>query len=340
MSYIDEFKSVILGYANDVQKYLSDANKDVCAAATKSAARTPPTKAACGKSDYVYCAEESEEWGTFDKNHKNRARLCYALLYDVCEVTDKKGLVRELFCEELKDRETDSFQGIGDNLRMLTSLLLELGEPSDSELFERAKDANFDCACGYEPCKFDVVPLDEFSLCDCINALYDLDEKELMFKFTDELKNGELNLDGLMELRSIAKWCTKRAEDMEFAVTKIYEIFQNSPELFDKNSAFNAVHDYVEILIEKGDPQNASLIFNGQKDTLKCYKRNYYKLGARLIAGGAAPETIWADILPYIKEDMEINMLAPVNRDTILAAAGLANDREMTEKLKTYFDER
>ena len=34
MSYIEEFKSVIFGYANDVQKYLSDANKDVCAAAT------------------------------------------------------------------------------------------------------------------------------------------------------------------------------------------------------------------------------------------------------------------------------------------------------------------
>lgn len=320
MSYIEEFKSVILGYANDVQKYLSG-----------------------DKSDYVYCAEESEEWGTFDKNHKNRARLCYALLYDVCEVTDKKELVQELFCEELTDRETDDFQGIGDNLRMLTSLLLELGEPSDSELFERAKDANFDCACGYEPCKFDVVPLDEFSLCDCINALYDLDEKELMFKFTDELKSSELNLDvlRLRELRSIAKWCTKRAEDMKFAVTKIYEIFQKSPELFDKNSAFNAVHDYVEILIEKGDSQNASLIFNRHKDTLECYKRNYYKLGARLIAGGAAaPETIWADILPYIKEDMEINMVAPVNRDTILAAAELANDREMTEKLKTYFDER
>lgn len=324
MSYIEDFKSVIFGYANDVQKYLSG-----------------------DKSDYVYCAEESEEWGTFDKNHKNRARLCYALLYDVCEVTDKKGLVRELFLEELTDRETDSFQGIGDNLEMLTSLLLELGEPSasparvDSELFERAKDANFDCACGYEPCKFDVVPLDEFSLCDCINALYDLNETELMYRFTDEFKSGELNLEGLRELRSIAKWCTKRDEDMEFAVTKIYEIFQKSPELFDKNSANDAVHDYVELLIEKGDSENASLIFNSQEDKLKYYKRNYYKLGAKLIAGGAAaPETIWADILPYIEEDLKINMVAPVNSDIILAAAELANDREMTEKLKDYFDER
>ncbi|MDE7399330.1 MAG: hypothetical protein K2N06_07350, partial [Oscillospiraceae bacterium] len=65
MSYIEEFKSVIFGYANDVQKYLSSATEST----------------AGGKSDYVYCAEESEEWGTFDKNHKNRARLCYALLY-------------------------------------------------------------------------------------------------------------------------------------------------------------------------------------------------------------------------------------------------------------------
>ena len=70
MTYIEEFKSVLFRYARDVQQYLSG-----------------------GKWDYVYCAERSEEWGTFDKNYTNRTRFCYALLYDVCKVPDKKELV-------------------------------------------------------------------------------------------------------------------------------------------------------------------------------------------------------------------------------------------------------
>ena len=45
-------------------------------------------------SDYVYCAQHSEELGTFDKNYANRTRLCYALYYNVSEVPDKIALVR------------------------------------------------------------------------------------------------------------------------------------------------------------------------------------------------------------------------------------------------------
>lgn len=270
MSYIEEFKSVILGYACDVQKYLSG-----------------------DKSNYIYCGEKSDEWGTFDKNHKNRARLCYALLYDVYKVADKKALVRELFCEELEDRETNSFQGIGDNLEILTSLLLELGEPLDSELFKRAKNANFDCVCGYEPCAFNAQPLDEFSIIDCIYALSDLGETELMFKLTDEFKSRELDLKDLENLRSIAMLCTKRDEDMEFAATRIYRLFQTSPERFDSHAEFLALRDYMELLIKKGDLGNAVTMFSEQRETLARHKRTFYWFGARLISIGAAnPENI------------------------------------------------
>lgn len=320
MSYIEEFKSVIFGYARDVQKYISG-----------------------NKADYVYSEGKSGEHGTFDKNYENRARICYALLYDVCEMSaaDKKALARELFCEELKDRETNSFQGIGDNLEMLTSLLLELGEPSDSELFERAKNANFDCACGYEPRIIKAQPLDEFSLIDCIYALSDLGETGLMFGLTDEFKSGELDLKGLENLRSVAMLCTKRDEDTEFAVTRIYRLFQTSPELFDNHSEFMALHDYAELLIKKGNLENAAAMFNEQRETLVRYKRTFYVLGARLIASSAtSPETIWADILSYIKEDLKTDMIAPINRDIMLAAAKCANDGDMYETLKSYFERR
>ncbi len=59
--------------------------------------------------------------------------------------------VAYLFQEELKDRENNSFQGIGSTIRILTMLLqrYNAGHKYD-DLFERAKNANFDCACGYD----------------------------------------------------------------------------------------------------------------------------------------------------------------------------------------------
>ncbi|MDE6727582.1 MAG: hypothetical protein K2J80_06540 [Oscillospiraceae bacterium] len=318
MSYIEEFKSVLFGYAKDVQKYLSG-----------------------DKSDYVYSAETSAAWGTFDKNYTNRARLCYALLYNVCEVPDKKAIVCELFLEELKDRETNSFQGVGDNLETLSSLLLELGEPSDSELFVRAKEANFDCACGYEPRVFKVKPLDEFSLYECINTLSDWGERELMFKLTDEFKSGELDLKGLEELRSVAKWCTKRDSDREFAATQLYKILKTSPELFEKTHAVVLVEEFVDVMLENGGVETARAAFIEQKARFNMFERSRYEVGAKLIASGAKdPEKIWADILPHIKEDLKRNMVSPVNRGVILAAAELAGDADALKKLKKYYEKR
>ncbi|MDE6724917.1 MAG: hypothetical protein K2J79_04860 [Ruminiclostridium sp.] len=315
MSYIEDFKNVIFGYSRDIKRYLSG-----------------------DKEDYIYCEEKSLEHGIYDKNHKNRKRLCYALTYNVCEVTDKKNIVRELFIEELKDRETNSFQGIGGNLEMFTSLLLEIGDPSDKPLFERAKNANFDCACGYEPRIIEPMPLDEFSLYDCINALSDLGETELMLKFTNEFKNGELDYKALLKLRYIAEWCTKRESDKEFAAERLYELYQKEPSIFDKNTAFNAVSDYIELLIEKGDISKAEELFNSSKEILSGYKRNYYKLGAVIISKGAdEPKKIWSDILPFIQTDLKNNMVAPINKDHILTASRIAGDKKTEKQLVKYF---
>ncbi len=316
--YVGELKRVIFGYAADVRQYLSG-----------------------DKADYVYCEQHSEEWGTSDKNYARRMRLCYALYYNVCEVPDKAALVRELFEEELKDRETNSFQGIGDNLEMLTSMLVELGEPLKSELFVRTKNANFDCACGYEPRVIKPVPLDEFTPYECIYTLSDLGETECACRLTDEFKSGELNLKGLKQVKSIAKWHTKRPGDKEYAATKIYELFQKSPEMFDEQDVFYAVYDYAETLLEKSETANALSVFNEHKERLSWNKRSFYTLGARLIEDGAdTSERIWADILPHINTDMKNGMVAPANRDVLLAAAERAGDTRTAKKLRKYFDKK
>lgn len=95
-----------------------------------------------------YLEIKDPERGIKDGNYTNRLRLAYYLLFD--NIDDEK-MVERLFLEELKDRETNDFQGIGTTLELLTCLLMRYNQNSQyDELFERAKNANFDCACGYD----------------------------------------------------------------------------------------------------------------------------------------------------------------------------------------------
>lgn len=318
MSYAEEFKRVVFGCAKDVERYLSG-----------------------DKADYVYRAEKDDKNRTFDANYANRSRLCWALEYDVCEVPNKKEFVRELFLEELKDRETNSFQEIGDNLETLTSLLLLLGEPKDSELFTRAKNANFDCACGYEPRILKAAPFEKLPRRYCIETLFELGETDLALKLTDEYKSEAATCEDFRDILSLSKWDTHRESDREFAVTGIYRLYQSAPGEFEGFVAVSAVRDYAEMLIEKGDIAVALAVWNENKVTLKRFERGFYLLGSKLISSGVEnPERIWADILPCIKEDMTRNMVAPIYRDVMLSAAELSGDRAMLKELERYFKKR
>lgn len=88
-------------------------------------------------SDVCFLEGRDAVFGTFDKNYENRLRLAYYILFM------KKGgeaLVKKLFEEELKDRETNSFQGIGACLEILTFLLMKYnGAHQYDALFERQR---------------------------------------------------------------------------------------------------------------------------------------------------------------------------------------------------------
>ena len=128
------------------------------------------------------------EWGTDDKNYTNRLRLAYYLLY--CHIEDEEA-VAFLFEEELKDRERNSFQGIGSTLQILTHLIRKYnGDGKYAGLLERAKNANFDCACGYDP---DGQMEDDFganSLPDGIWLCREMEYKDVMGKLVDEWKEN------------------------------------------------------------------------------------------------------------------------------------------------------
>ena len=60
---------------------------------------------------------QDSEWGTRDANYLNRNRLAHYLLF---AKIDDEDTIEFLFKEELKDRQTNSFQGIGKTLMVLT----------------------------------------------------------------------------------------------------------------------------------------------------------------------------------------------------------------------------
>ncbi len=136
----------------------------------------------------MVCYKEFQngKWGTDDENYTNRLRLAYYLLY--CHIEDEEAVVF-LFGEELKDRERNSFQGIGSTLEILTHLIRKYnGDGKYAGLLERAKNANFDCACGYDP---DGQMEDDFganSLLDCIYLCREMKYRDVMGSLVDEWK--------------------------------------------------------------------------------------------------------------------------------------------------------
>ncbi len=138
--------------------------------------------------DGTVCFKEFQngEWGTDDANYVNRLRLAYYLLY--CHIEDE-AVVVYLFEEELKDRERNSFQGIGSTLRILTQLIRKYnGDGKYNGLLERAKNANFDCACGYDPDAEVEDDLESSSLLDCICLCREMEYREVMGILVDEWK--------------------------------------------------------------------------------------------------------------------------------------------------------
>ncbi len=85
--------------------------------------------------------------GTHDANGQERLRVAFILHL---EQTDDLELVRYMLDEEIEARKTDSFQGAGDALTLLSLRLLELsdGDLDDVWRFWRAKTANFDTFAG------------------------------------------------------------------------------------------------------------------------------------------------------------------------------------------------
>ena len=135
-----------------------------------------------------YNGYKDEKWGTKDANYLNRMRLAYYLLY--AQIDDEDTIVY-LFQEELKDRKSNSFQGIGNTLNVLTFILKRYNNDGRyNGMLEDAKNANFDCACGYDKNYWIDDELDSLNLMDAIFLSQDLEYKNVMELMVDKWKDN------------------------------------------------------------------------------------------------------------------------------------------------------
>lgn len=198
-------------------------------------------------SEVCYLEKKDKEWGICDKNYFNRLRLAYYMLF---KNMDKEQIVERLFEEELKDRETNDFQGIGSSLQVLSFLLLKYNDKNKyQELFYRARNANFDCACGYDEEDLEVqTKLDEFDLYDCIDVAIEMNSIEYAKKLVELWKKGikDWNEQTCRELVCFNKKIKNEVENEE-ALKKLLACALKKGEAVDRISAWkNLIAYYIQ----------------------------------------------------------------------------------------------
>jgi len=285
-----------------------------------------------------YKEEHDKNYGQMDANYINRMRLSYYLFY---EKIDDEDTVAALFEEELKDRETNSFQGIGSTLQLLTCLLRQYNNDGRyNALFTRAQNANFDCACGYSTGLQIDNSLYSNSLQDCIYLAWDLDYKDVAGRLTDEwiktIKNW--NKDNIKTLISFNNYLGRELEN-----EKLYK--QLLSFLQPEDSLQHTASSYIDIIryytsIKKyhlAYEYINKLVTSYNLDEIKHIRLYTYLLEAGMEVICNVPDladTLWEWIKPELqKQDMFGNLYIKG-----IAAAKAVNDPFALELEKDYTD--
>ncbi|MBR1528442.1 MAG: hypothetical protein IJ642_03950 [Oscillospiraceae bacterium] len=181
------------------------------------------------------CWKEGHDktYGTYDIQANTRLKLCCYIFYYHKDVP--KELLLWLFREECQNLETNSFQGVSQAIQILT-ILLSVSEDHHPGLFERAKNANFDCYCGYE-CETELFrrtmkELPDFDAYRCLSLAYDTSETDYALQFFDMMK-AEYVIKEEADCRTLIWWNDQlgRSADNEPLLRKSMEfaVIKNSP---------------------------------------------------------------------------------------------------------------
>lgn len=290
------------------------------------------------KNVYFYKCEHTEEYGDTDVNYFRRLRLVFALRFGVRRIGEPQleQAVRELFEQETVSREKVSFQGIGRNIELLTLLMEPYRKPGDEEMFQRVKDANFDCYCGYDMSGEeyeDMYPdsLEDYSLEDLIYLTEDMNMNELLYALVDIFKAQGVEGERIFKLKTFARY-TGRAEDMELAVRGSYEqaFRAENTGIQAKMQQLTAANDMIHLLVKEGRTNEAFELLKKHTEALRHGNhRAFY---------GCAYEIMKADrklLLPvwaYVR--MLIDKLYPVCIGDIKKCAELAGDKKTVKHME------
>ncbi|WP_304353235.1 hypothetical protein [Brachyspira innocens] len=260
---------------------------------------------------FVY-KEDNEVEYTKDKNYIERLKLVLSILYhknrnDLMNKKSFEDLLVFLFEEEIKDRQTNSYQSIGTSLEIISFLFVKLynGDINKllskyKDLFDKAKNANFDCNCGYgiDDYNYYNERLDELSIDAVISYSIDIYELELFSKLLDIWKGtvkewDKKNLDKL-------KYYVSFIEDKESLLETNKKLFEMTLQENESNwEIVSALNSYLKSLIDNNKYDYAWQLISKYMNNIKNIQNdNFYDINlGRYIIERAA------DIMLNIKDN-------------------------------------
>ena len=275
-----------------------------------------------------------ETYGTYDIQGTDRLKLCCYILYYHKDVPEE--ILLRLFGEECQNLETNSFQGVSEAVKILT-VLLSVSENHYPELFERAKNANFDCYCGYE-CETDLFrrimrELPDFNAERCLSLAYDTGEMDYALQFLD-IVTSEYVIKDESDCRYLIWWNEQlgRTADNEPLLRKCIEfaVMKNVPW-----EIIYAHHKLMEFLIGQkrfSEAYQEFEILSGM-DLSDCYGVNLF--GSILescldLINADIPQarTVWKWAKHHIKRELKnSNGMYGIFYEKLIPAAQLMNPR-------------
>lgn len=293
-----------------------------------------------------------------DKNYLLRARLSFSIIYyknvQALNKEALKNIIIHLFNEELKDRETSKYKGIGIALESLTFLLSKYNK-DNKDLFEKAKKINTDCAIGYDSNVRFESDIEKLTIQYCMHYALELGFKDLYYELIDVWKSSIKNWDriNLERLRDFEIEIGNKEGELE-ANKKLYEIVKSDYDKNKQNQALSKKYlfylvsylsNYSENLIRLSNYDEALNIILLNIDDIKSINNNaFYKVHAGISIVDSALK-----ILINKENNDNINLLwdfikiafvnehAPYTKtlyDDFLKACDKMNDAELKEKVE------
>lgn len=205
----------------------------------------------------------------------------------------------------------------------------------DKAIFQRVKDANFDCFCGYD-LGYDYADmhpesLDSYSLEELIHLAYDIDLHDILCELVDEYKAQGLEGDRIYQMNTFAGY-TGRAEDRRIAVEGAYrQAFRPENTGVKANmQQLSAAKHMIELLCEDGKAEEAFGLLKEHTQTLKHGNHRAFYESAYLIM--QTDKDLIIPVWAYVS--MLIGEVYPVCIGDVKKCAELAGDTKIVRQME------